>query len=228
VFGFSNYRYSQERKPSNLQIHLHLTLKEGYVMKYNHRTTRPVASPSARPPLVAAIAVFLLTVFLTGWSTVFASEAILNPGIWGQNILTTGDVFVFPVWSHDGKWIAVDETYKGIMIVPSEGGASRLVAEGYINYPLNGTTVKISTGQSLIGGFSSDDRYLYFTRVVLDEARGATIHAEIDEHGFLHYQTSSNAFSLYRVNVESGEIVEFIVGPSWCKVSPSGRAHLAP
>jgi Tol biopolymer transport system component len=25
------------------------------------------------------------------------------------------------------------------------------------------------------------------------------------------------------VNVESGEIVEFIVGPSWCKVSPSGR-----
>jgi hypothetical protein len=205
--------------------------KEGWVMILQHLTTPMGASLCARPPLAAAIAVFLLAAVLTGGSIAAANEAVLSPGIWGQNILSN-DVGSChsPVWSHDGQWIATNGRWiidwipvEGIFLLSSAGGDYRQVVDGFLNYPYEEIQLKIPQSVGEIGGFSSDGKYLYFTRDIYDEARGAIITVQPNDSGGYHYSASNGFSVLDRVDIDTGEIVELAEGPTWCKVSASGR-----
>ncbi len=199
-------------------------------------TTERAPSRSAPAPRFASItAVFIAAALCcTGLTTARAAEDNSTFSTWGT-LLYGGEPFsssAAPIWSPDGKWIALVESpiglsdgrsvkYKYISIISSGGGAPTRVFDHYAVIQPEGKKIFILPGQTFFGGFSPDNKYLYYSYAAFDESRGS----------FYTYTPQDGGYSLTlggflnvvnRLDITTGEAITVAEG-GWCKLSRSGK-----
>ena len=123
----------------------------------------------------------------------------VDPGS-GIKISETGN---YPVWSPDGKWIAMNDTSDNLALIPSEGGDSVSI--------YNIETVKDANGNEytlgLLGkpAFSSDSKELFFTYQFIDEERGTLVETW-KPSSTAGYEISNEIPIIKAVNIYTGEL----------------------
>jgi Tol biopolymer transport system component len=109
----------------------------------------------------------------------------------------------FPVWSPDGKWIAMTSG-DVIWIVPSEGGVPIKVFQNDKSILYNGYELRF-VGGTILTGFTPDSREILYQTPIIDESRGTvvTIHTN---NGILEgYNILSPVFIIKAVDIFTGE-----------------------